>query len=115
MSNHVTPLQMTVVDQQGHSVIIGSTRAPCMISVHVTRFMLKFLSLVPKMSVPRSQVDKESKGQDYTARLLEKALAMGNGSKEPDMTRDPSQLRPSRLSQLPTNNDSDIGPRCTFS
>ena len=52
-------------------------------------------------------MDRESKGQDYTARLLQKALATGNGPKEPDVTRDPSQPGPSHLNQVPTNNDSD--------
>ena len=52
-------------------------------------------------------MDRESKGQDYTAHLLQKALATGNGPKEPEVTKDPSQPGPSHLNQVPTNNDSD--------
>ena len=47
-------------------------------------------------------MDRESKGQQYTTRLLESVLTAGSSSTESTMTRDPSQPGPSWQSQPPT-------------
>lgn len=54
-------------------------------------------------------MDRESKGQQYTTRLLENVLTVGSCSKESNVTRDPSQPGPSWQSQPPTT-DIDENP-----
>lgn len=55
----------------------------------------------------RTQVDRESQGQNYAAELLERTLSSGGTSRGTALSRDPSQPGPSGISHSITATDSD--------